>query len=95
MTSLATEPTLADEAKAWGRAGDISARSALVTILGDTIAPLGGAAWLADVITLAEPFGFSERLIRTSMFRLAAEGWVVSERHGRRSRYGLTDHGRE
>ncbi len=95
MTSLAAEPTLADAATAWGRTGDISARSALVTILGDTIAPLGGAAWLADVFALAEPFGFSERLIRTSMFRLAAEGWVVSERHGRRSRYTLTDHGRE
>lgn len=95
MTSLALEPILADRARAWGRAADISARSALVTILGDTIAPLGGSAWLADVIVLAQPFGFSDRLIRTSMFRLVAEGWVVSERHGRRSRYALTEHGRE
>ncbi|MEL6985323.1 MAG: PaaX family transcriptional regulator C-terminal domain-containing protein [Actinomycetota bacterium] len=107
MTSLAadpTDPTLGDagtvgplfgQAVAWGRASDISARSALVTILGDTVAPLGGTIWLADVIALAEPFGFSERLVRTSMFRLVAEGWVTSERLGRRSRYSLTDYGQE
>lgn len=96
MTTLSeTRSTMAERAVAWGRAADISARSALVTILGDTVAPLGGTVWLADVIALAEPFGFNERLVRTSMFRLAAEGWVVSERVGRQSRYSLTDYGRE
>jgi len=80
-------------ALAWGQGSDISARSALVTILGDTVAPLGGRLWLADLIALAEPFGFSERLVRTSMFRLAAEGWVDNERVGRRSRYALTGYG--
>ena len=98
MTSLAvdrTEHGIRSRAEAWGRASDISARSALVTILGDTVAPLGGTVWLADVIALAEPFGFNERLVRTSMFRLAAEGWVASERVGRKSRYSLTEYGRE
>ena len=104
MTSLLDPPELGQDgldrpvlgqAVAWGQASDISARSALVTILGDTVAPLGGTVWLADVIALAEPFGFNERLVRTSMFRLAAEGWVTSERLGRRSRYSLTEYGRE
>lgn len=84
---------IAERAIAWGQEPDISARSTLVTILGDTIAPLGGTAWLAHLITLAEPFGFNERLVRTSMFRLAAEGWVDNERIGRQSRYSLTPHG--
>ncbi len=87
--------SMLEAATAWGRSSDISARSALVTILGDTVAPLGGTVWLSDVIALAQPFGFSERLVRTSMFRLAAEGWVASERVGRQSRYSLTDYGRE
>lgn len=92
-TDGSTDPSMADRALAWGRESDISARSAIVTILGDTVAPLGGTLWLSDLIALAEPFGFSERLVRTSMFRLAAEGWVENERVGRRSRYALTPYG--
>lgn len=80
-------------AQRWAAEPDISARSVLVTILGDTVAPLGGTIWLGDLIALAEPFGFNDRLVRTSLFRLAAEGWVDNERIGRRSRYRLTEHG--
>jgi phenylacetic acid degradation operon negative regulatory protein len=35
----------------------------------------------------------SERLVRTSVFRLAEEGWLASRREGRRSRYSLTPTG--
>ncbi|MEM9562652.1 MAG: PaaX family transcriptional regulator C-terminal domain-containing protein [Actinomycetota bacterium] len=95
MTSVASPvPTVDPRAAAWTDEAAISARSALVTILGDTVAPLGGTIWLADVFTLAAPFGFNERLVRTSMFRLAAVGWVDSERVGRRSRYSLGPDGR-
>ena len=69
---------------------DISARSVLVTVLGDSVLPVTKTLWLARLFELARPFGFSERLVRTSMFRLAAEGWVSNERVGRRSRYSLT-----
>ena len=93
MTTVEQRPSVTDRAVAWGRQPDISARSALVTIFGDTVAPLGGTLWLADLIALAEPFGFSERLVRTSMFRLVSEGWVDNERIGRRSRYSLTGYG--
>jgi len=77
-------------ARAFGERPDISARSVLVTIFGDSVVPLGGEIWLADLIGLCEPFGFSERLVRTSMFRLAADDWFETERVGRRSRYRLT-----
>ena len=76
--------------RAWRAAPHISARSVLVTILGDTVLPVAGSVWLSQLFRLAEPFGFSTRLVRTSLFRLADEGWVGSERHGRRSRYLLT-----
>ena len=69
---------------------DISARSVLVTLLGDSVLPVTKTLWLSSLFSLAQPFGFSERLVRTSMFRLVAEGWVVNERVGRRSRYSLT-----
>ena len=69
---------------------DISARSLLVTLLGDSVLPVTKTLWLSSLFELARPFGFSERLVRTSIFRLVAEGWVTNERVGRRSRYSLT-----
>lgn len=87
--AVVTAP-VTDLAKRWGDRSDISARSVLVTILGDTVAPVGGTVWLSDLIAMAEPFGFNERLVRTSMFRLVSERWVTNERVGRQSRYSLT-----
>ena len=69
---------------------DISARSVLVTVLGDSVLPVTKTLWLSSLFELTEPFGFSERLVRTSMFRLVAEGWMTNERVGRRSRYSMT-----
>jgi phenylacetic acid degradation operon negative regulatory protein len=69
--------------------------SLLITIFGDAIAPRGGAVTLGSLIDLARPFGLAERLVRTSVARLAAEGWVAATRHGRRSEYRLTESGRK
>ena len=74
----------------WRSAPHISARSVLVTILGDALLPVSKSAWLAQLFKLAEPYNFSSRLVRTSLFRLADESWVTSERHGRQSKYMLT-----
>lgn len=68
--------------------------SLLVTILGDAIAPRGGTIALASLIRLAMPFGLTERLVRTSIGRLANEHWVSFERAGRASFYSLTANGR-
>lgn len=68
--------------------------SLLVTILGDAIAPRGGTIALASLIKLAVPFGLTERLVRTSIGRLANEQWVSFERAGRASFYSLTPNGR-
>lgn len=88
--STAVSPKIGERAAAFGRRQDISARSVLVTIFGDSVVPAGGEIWLGDLIELCAPFGFSDRLVRTSMFRLSAEGWFDTERVGRRSRYRLT-----
>jgi len=73
----------------------VRAGSLITTVFGDSIAPRGGSAWLGSLIEVMQDFGISERLVRTSVFRLAKDGWLQSEQIGRRSYYGLTDEGRE
>ena len=75
----------------WASAPEISARSALVTIIGDTLIPVGASLWMSQMLRLSEGFGFSDRLVRTSMNRLVAEDWLYTERVGRQSRYHLTE----
>ena len=70
-------------------------KSLVATVIGDAIAPHGGEIWMAALIALLAPFGFSDRLVRTSVFRLAEEGLLESRRDGRRALYVLTDRGRQ
>jgi phenylacetic acid degradation operon negative regulatory protein len=71
----------------------LRANSLLITIYGDVIAGRGQAVWLGSMIQLAELFGLSPRLVRTSAFRLAADDWLTCTRWGRRSFYSLSDAG--
>jgi len=68
----------------------LRAKSLVMTIFGDAIAPHGGKVWLGSLIELLAPFGVSDRLVRTSIFRLTEEGWLESSRSGRRSLYAIT-----
>ncbi len=72
---------------------DLRANSLLITIFGDAIVPRGGNIWLGSLIDLAAPFGVSERLVRTGVYRLAQEGWLQSQSRGRRAYYTLTRSG--
>lgn len=65
-------------------------KSLLVTIFGDAILPHGGMVWLGSLIELLAPFGVNDRLLRTSVFRLAQEGWLGAQRDGRRASYAIT-----
>ncbi len=82
VTEFRSRPTL--------RAGSL-----ITTVFGDAIAPRGGVVWLGSLIRAMEPFGVSERLVRTSVYRLAQDGWLTSEQVGRRSYYRLSEDGRE
>ncbi|HEV7813985.1 MAG TPA: phenylacetic acid degradation operon negative regulatory protein PaaX [Janthinobacterium sp.] len=64
-------------------------KSLVMTIFGDAIVPHGGEVWLGSLIDLLAPFGVNGRLLRTSVFRLAQEGWLAAQRDGRRSSYAI------
>lgn len=68
----------------------LRAGSLITTVFGDAIAPRGGSVWIGSLIRCLDAFGASERLVRTSMFRLTKDGWFDVEQLGRRSYYRLT-----
>lgn len=70
------------------------AKSLIVTVLGDALAPHGGAIWLGSLIALMAPFGINQRAVRTGVLRLVREDWLVAKPRGRRSYYSLTKAGR-
>jgi phenylacetic acid degradation operon negative regulatory protein len=69
--------------------------SLIITVFGDAIAPRGGAITLGSLIGLVAPFGLTERLVRTSVARLASDEWLTSRRVGRLSEYCLAPPGRQ
>ncbi|SBS33192.1 Transcriptional repressor PaaX [Marinomonas spartinae] len=71
----------------------IRASSLIISLYGDTIEPHGSTVWLGSLINALEPIGISERLMRTSIFRLTQDGWLESEKVGRKSYYRLTTQG--
>ncbi len=71
----------------------VRAKSLLITIFGDTLEPRGDGVWLSSLIRLAKPIGISERLVRTSVYRLTQEKWLARTSLGRRSYYQLTEAG--
>ena len=69
--------------------------SLIITIFGDAIAPRGGAITLGSLIRVAGAFRLTERLVRTSVARLANEGWLAARKEGRQSEYRLAPWGEQ
>ncbi|MDG1829146.1 MAG: phenylacetic acid degradation operon negative regulatory protein PaaX [Luminiphilus sp.] len=69
------------------------AKSLIITLFGDVISQHGGEIWLGSIAKSVEALGVNDRLVRTSIFRLAKEGWLEVEREGRKSFYGFTRSG--
>jgi len=90
MLTCELTPDVANRLSVWRERPEISARSVLVTILGDVVMPATHTFWLAQAFALGEPFGFNARLVRTSVSRLATERWLSRERVGREAKYSLT-----
>ena len=73
----------------------LRANSLLVTLYGDALALRDEPVSLGSLIELAGLFGLSSRSVRTSAFRLTADGWFDVTREGRRSFYALSALGQQ
>jgi phenylacetic acid degradation operon negative regulatory protein len=71
-------------------AGSGSARGLLFTVLGEFVLPTGGSAWTSAFIDVLGRLGVEEKAARQALMRTAADGWLESERLGRRTRWTLT-----
>ena len=71
----------------------VRAGSLIISIFGDSISQHGNSIWLGSLIESLAPFGLNARQIRTAVFRLVKEDWLVSKQVGRRSYYSFTDFG--
>lgn len=71
-------------------AGSESARGLLFTVLGEFVLPGGGVAWTSTLIDVLGRLGVEEKAARQAVMRTGADGWLTSERIGRRSRWRLT-----
>src|SRR6266699_6880467 len=71
-------------------AGADSARSVLFTVLGELVLPSGGSAWTSAFIDVLGRLGVEEKASRQALMRTAADGWLTSQRHGRRTLWALT-----
>ncbi|MGX5202146.1 PaaX family transcriptional regulator [Aliikangiella sp. IMCC44632] len=69
---------------------NISCKSFVVTVFGDLVSQHGGWIWLGSLIQCLQPLGYSERLIRTSVYRLVQEDWLQVKKLGRKSYYSFT-----
>lgn len=77
----------------FGQRRPMRTTSLIVTFFGDVVSQHGDTIWLGSLVKAMAPLGVNERLVRTSVFRLVKEGWLQSERVGRRSFYRFSDYG--
>jgi phenylacetic acid degradation operon negative regulatory protein len=75
--------------------GAASARSLLLTVLGEFVLPAGGPSWTAAFVAGLGLLGVEEKATRQALARMAAGGWVAPSRSGRRTCWRLTSAGRE
>ncbi len=90
MTAAATLNNLLTE---FHHRRPIRAGSLIITVFGDSISQHGNCVWLGSLIRALEPFGLSQRLVRTSVYRLIQDDWLRSIQKGRKSYYSFTESG--
>ena len=88
--ATATRPTLSRRHSV----GAASARSWLLTILGEFALPADQPTWTSTFVTILAELGLEEKASRQALARTAADGLISAERFGRRARWHLTDSGR-
>ena len=73
--------------------GAASARSLLLTVLGEFVLPRGVPVWSGALVAGLAHVGVEEKAARQALSRTAAEGLLTPERDGRRVRWQLSSAG--
>ena len=73
--------------------GSASARSLLLTILGEFVHPRHATVWTTTLLEALVAVGVEEKSARQALTRTASEGLLASTRHGRRVLWELTPAG--
>lgn len=71
-----------------------SARSLLLTILGELVMPSGDTVWTASLLYVLTRLGIEPQTARQAIARAAAADWIVARRQGREVQWELTVTGR-
>ena len=72
-----------------------SARSLLLTLLGEFVIRSPGPVWTAALIHALQGVGVSEKSARQAIARAAAAQWIEGDRDGRRASWRLTELGQK
>src|SRR4051794_31339864 len=75
--------------------GTASARSLLLTVLGEFVLPAGRPLWTSTLIALLADLDVAEKAARQAIMRTADDGWIEPSRIGRETRWALTAAGTE
>jgi phenylacetic acid degradation operon negative regulatory protein len=67
-----------------------SARSLLLTVLGELVVPDEKPVWTAALLYVLTGLGVSEQAARQAIARASDTGWIASERFGREVRWSFT-----
>jgi phenylacetic acid degradation operon negative regulatory protein len=73
--------------------GTASARSLLLTVLGEFVHPRGTPVWTATLVAALAELGVEEKSARQAIARSAADGVLESEKSGRRVSWHITQPG--
>lgn len=72
-----------------------SARSLLLTVLGELVLPSKRPVWTSALLHVLAGLDVEEKSARQAIARTASDGWISSERDGRRVRWVLAPPGRK
>lgn len=97
MASLAAEPIGTPHPALSRRRelGATSARSLLLTVLGEFVLPRTDPVWTQTLLDVLAALGVEQKSARQALARTAAEGLMESGRSGRRVRWSLSPQGRQ
>lgn len=90
MVATATHPALSRRREL----GATSARSLLLTVLGEFVLPHAEPVWTQTLIDVLAGLDVEQKSARQALARTAAEGLLQSDRSGRRVRWSLSAAGR-